>query len=68
MRQADPSLRPAWSTESWSTVPGQPGRHRETLSEKKRKEKKRREKVRLDERLRALVASTEVGVQSSAAT
>jgi hypothetical protein len=30
------SLRPAWSTER---VPGQPGPHRETLSQKKKKKK-----------------------------
>jgi hypothetical protein len=34
------SSRPAWSTE---LVPGQPGLHRETLSQKKKK-KKRKEK------------------------
>jgi hypothetical protein len=37
------SLRPAWSTER---VPGQPGLHRETLSQKKKKRKKRKEKKR----------------------
>jgi hypothetical protein len=50
------SSRPAWSTE-W--VPGQPGLHRETLSqktktkkekEKKRKEKKRKEKKRKEKK------------------
>jgi hypothetical protein len=35
------SLRPAWSTE---LVPGEPGLHRETLSQKKKKKKKRKEK------------------------
>jgi hypothetical protein len=48
MREAEASeflsLRPAWSTKG---VPGQPGLHRETLSQKpkkKKKEKKRKEK------------------------
>jgi hypothetical protein len=33
------SSKPAWSTE-W--VPGQPGLHRETLSQKKKKKKKKK--------------------------
>jgi hypothetical protein len=33
------SSKPAWSTEG---VPGQPGLHRETLSQKKKKKKKRK--------------------------
>jgi hypothetical protein len=42
------SSRPAWSTE-W--VPGQPGLHRETLSQKeKRREEKRREEKRREEK------------------
>jgi hypothetical protein len=36
------SSRPAWSTE-W--VPGQPGLHRETLSQKKNKKKKKKKKI-----------------------
>jgi hypothetical protein len=35
------SSRPAWSTE---LVPGQPGIHRKTLSQKKKKKKKKRKK------------------------
>jgi hypothetical protein len=42
------NLRPAWST---NQVPGQPGLHRETLSQKKKKErKKEREKKKKKER------------------
>jgi hypothetical protein len=44
------SLRPAWSTKR---VPGQPGLHRETLSQKKKKKKKQeRKKERERERER----------------
>jgi hypothetical protein len=35
------SSRPAWSTEC---VPGQPGLHRETLSQKPKKKKKKKKK------------------------
>ena len=35
------SSRPAWST-NW--VPGQPGLHRETLSQKNKKQKKKKKK------------------------